>query len=144
MLISKKRWAAYKYKIHAKNTVMQAELYAIKKLCQIILKHTSGSEECWVTEDDSMDIYCDSQSAILALNSIFVQSELVGETIDLLNEVAQKVNILTIRWIRGHQRHIGNERADLMARRGRDDPNPPEPDSPKIARATMKSEIDEA
>ena len=142
MLISKQRWAAYKYKLLAKNTVMQAEIYAIKKLCQIILEHTSGSEECWLTEDDSMDIYCDSQSAILALNSIFVQSELVGEVIDLLNEVAQKINKLTIRWIRGHQGHTGNVRADMMARRGRDDPTPPEPDSPKIGRATMKSEID--
>ena len=51
-------------------------------------------------------------------------SGLVGETMDLLNELAQEVRSLTIRWVRGHQRYVGNERADLMARRGRDRPGP--------------------
>ena len=60
----------------------------------------------------------------LALNSINISRGLVGETIDLLNELAQEVRSLTIRWVRGHQRYIGNERADLMARRGRDRPGP--------------------
>ena len=91
-----------------------------------------------------MDIYCDSQPAILALNSISIQSELVSQTVELLNQTSQKVISLTIRWIRGHQSDIGNDRADLMARSGRDNPTQSEPDSPKIARATMKSEIDEA
>ena len=73
MLISNKRWAAFKYKLLAKNTVFQAEIYAIKKLCEIMLNHTRNSLDCWVTTDTTMDIYCDSKSAILALNSITVQ-----------------------------------------------------------------------
>ena len=85
-----------------------------------------------------------SRSAILALNSVFVQSGLVGETIDLLNELAQESESLTIRWVESHQRHIGNERADLMARRGRDDPGPPVFDAPRIAKAAMKSEFEMA
>ena len=76
------------------------------------------------------------------MNSVFVQSGLVGETIDLLNELAQESKSLTIRWVSSHQGHIGNERADRMARRGRDDPGPPVPDPPKIAKATMKSEFE--
>ena len=142
MLISKKRWAAFGYKLHAKNTVFQAEIFAVKKACQIILDHTEGKPECWVTGDDQLDLYCDSQSAILALNSISVQSELVGQTIDLLNMVAMRVGKFTIRWIRSHQGHMGNERADRMARKGRDDQSPQAPDTPKIAKSTMKSEID--
>ena len=144
MLISNQRWVAHKYKLRAKNTVMQAELFAIKKLCELLLQHTEGCADCWVPKDGTIDIYCDSQSAILALNSIFVQSELVEQVIDLLNTLAQKINSLTIRWIRGHQGHIGNERADRLAREGRDGPGPVESDAPKIAKATMKSEIEYA
>ena len=144
MLISAKRWAAFQYKLSDHNTVFQAEIFAIKKLCQIILLHTSESGHCWIKEDENLDIYCDSQAAVLALNSIFVQSQLVEETMKLLDEVALKIGCLTIRWIRGHQRHIGNERADLMARRGRDSTGPPTPDSPSIAKATMKLDLDTA
>ena len=144
MLISQGRWVAFKYKLHAKNTVFQSEIFAIKKLCQTLLCHTAGTEDCWVTEDDRLDIYCDSQSAILALNTIFVQSKLVEETIDLLNELAMKIGHLTIRWIRSHQGHIGNERADTMARRGRDDPGLPASDSPDFAKGILKSDIDRA
>ena len=142
MLISNKKWVAFDYKLRDKNTVFQAEIFAVKMLCITMLAHTEGSHERWITKDDSMDIYCDSRSAILALNSISVSSGLVGETIELLNELAQEVKSLTIRWIRGHQRHIGNDRADIMARRGRDRSEPPVPDSPKIAKATVKSELD--
>ena len=121
---------------------MQAELFAIKKFCEIILNHTEGEPECWVTKDDTIDIYCDSQAAILALNSIFIQSELVEQVIELLNKVAEVVRCLTIRWVRGHQKHVGNERSDRMARYGRDSLNQVEPDAPKIAKAVMKSEIE--
>ena len=144
MLTSGKRWVAHHYKLQARNTVFQAEIFAVKKLCELILSHTEGTDECWVNSDTKLDIYCDSQSAILALNSIFVQSELVMETIELLNLMASRIERLTIRWIRGHQRHIGNERADRMARRGRDGQAPSAPDSPKLAKATMKFDIEMA
>ena len=141
MLISNQGWAARDFKLDAKNTVFQAEIFAIKKLCQEVLTHTNRDPECWVTPDETMDIYCDSQSAILALNSIFVHSALVDETISLLNELAQEVKCLTIRWVRGHQGHTGNVRADRLARRGRDRQGPPAPDFPRIAKTTMKTEI---
>ena len=128
----------------AKNTVFQAEIYAIKKLCEIMLNHTRNSLDCWVTADTTMDIYCDSKSAILALNSITVQSGLVSETKDILNELAQEIKSLTIRWIKGHDGHLGITRADRMARLGRDSHNPPALDSPRIARATIKSELQTA
>ena len=144
MLISNKKWAAFYYKLRDKNSVFQAEIFAIKKLCITMLNHANNMGERWITKDDSLDIYCDSRSAILALNSISVQSGLVSETIDLLNELAQETRSLTIRWIRSHQGHIGNERADRMARRGRDSLNPPSPESPKIAKAVMKSEFQTA
>ena len=78
MLISDRRWAAFDYKLKDKNTVFQAEIFAIKKLCIMLLSHLEGSQECWVTRNGSIDIYCGSQSAVLALNSIFVCSGLVG------------------------------------------------------------------
>ena len=144
MIIANKQWVAYNYHLHNKNTVFQAEIYAVKKACEIILSQINKGNDGWVMEDDTIDIYCDSQSAIFALNSVSVQSDLVSQTIELLNQTAQKVVSLTIRWIRGHQSAIGNDRADLMARRGRDRLTPSEPDSPRIARAVMKSEIDKA
>ena len=91
MLISNKRWVAHAFKLSPKNTVFQAEIFAIFKCCQLILSHTEGSEECWIKKNESLDLYCDSQSAILALNSIFVQSKLVCETVEILNKVAEKV-----------------------------------------------------
>ena len=144
MLISNQRWAASEYKLKSNNSNFQAEVYAIKKLCQTVLSHTDEFPECWVSRNESMDIYCDSQSAVLALNTIFVHSALVGETIDLLNELAQKVKSLTLRWIRGHQGHIGNSRADTMARKGRDSLGPPAPDAPRMAKTTMNLEISRA
>ena len=144
MLIHQGRWAASFYKLKAHNSVFQAEIFAIKKVCEIILSHTEGTEDCWITADGKLDIYCDSQSAILALNSIFVQSELVRETIELLNHTANRIESLTIRWVRGHRGHIGNVRADTMARRGRDDPGLPVPDSPKMAKATIKLKVEMA
>ena len=143
MLRLNKKWASYRYKLLAKNTVFQAEIFAIKKLCELILTQArERNEQSWVTDDVKLDIYCDSKSAIMALNSVAIQSELVEQTVELLNQAAQVLGSLTIRWIRGHQGHIGNERADKMARRGRDSSVPPVPDAPKIAKATMKSELE--
>ena len=64
------------------------------------------------------------------------------ETLDLLNMLAMKIGNLTIRWIRGHQGHVSNERADLMARRGHDDLGPTATHSSDVAKGILKSEID--
>ena len=63
---------------------------------QVKIGSYANSHECWATKDSSIDIYCDSQSAILALSSILICSGLVGETIELLNELAQEARSLTI------------------------------------------------
>ena len=143
-LVFNKRWAAWSYTLNPKNTVFQAEIYAVKKACQIMLQHTSDKATPWFSKLEEVDIYCDSTSAILALHSPFVRSKLVDETIDLLNKVAQETKRLTIRWTRGHRGHIGNERADKMAKKGRDSRSPPVADCPLIARATVNYEIEQA
>ena len=80
----------------------------------------------------------------MALHSPFVKSALVEETMELLDEVAKKVRSLTIRWIRSHQDYIGNERADKMAKRGRDSSSLWMPDYPDLSRATVNIEIEKA
>ena len=64
-----------------------------------------------------IDIYCDSQAAILALNSREIKSRLVKESISSLNRIA-RTNKVTIRWIKAHVGHPGNEHADLEAKLG--------------------------
>ena len=63
---------------------------------------------------------------------------------DLLNQAAQKLKSLTIRWTKAHKGYIGNERADRMARHGRDTRSLPVADHPNLARATVNSEIEKA
>ena len=51
-----------------------------------------------------------------ALNSSTVSSQLVKDTISAINLVGGKVDRLEISWIKAHVGHIGNERADQLAR----------------------------
>ena len=47
-----------------------------------------------------------------------VKSHVVGQAIDALNELAQRVTSVTICWIPAHKGYFGNERADELAKRG--------------------------
>ena len=90
-------------------TVFQAELMAI----QMAMIDLAGT----INEGDNyVKIFSDSRAAIQALNASTVTSQLVKSTIAALNLVGSKVSRLEISWIKAHVGHIGNERADKLAR----------------------------
>ena len=84
-------------------TVFQAELMAMFDL--------AGSLR---NEDRNVKLFSDSRSAIQALNSSTVSSQLVKDTISAINLVGGKVDRLEKSWIKVHVGHIGNERACLL------------------------------
>ena len=90
-------------------TVFQAELMAIK-MAMFDITGSLGNEDRYVK------LFSDSRSAIQALNSSTVSSQLVKDTISAINLVGGKVHRLEISWIKAHVGHIGNERADQLAR----------------------------
>ena len=90
-------------------TVFQAELMAIK----MAMFDLAGYLE---NNDRYIKLFSDSRSAIQALNSNTVSSQLVRDTVNAINLVGGKVNRLEISWIKAHVGHLGNERADQLAR----------------------------
>ena len=64
-----------------------------------------------------VDIYVDSQAALLALANVNIKSQLVLDTVQLLND-AGIGNSITLHWIKAHAGHPGNERVDLLAKMG--------------------------
>ena len=91
------------------STVFQAELMAIKKAMYDLARIITEQERY-------VKIFSDSRAAIMALNSTIVTSELVKTTIAALNLVGGKVERLEIAWIKAHEIHWGNKRADQLAR----------------------------
>ena len=71
--------------------------------------------------DKPITIFSDSQAAIQALKSWDVTSNTVKNCIGSLNTLAKKTRV-TIRWIRAHVGHQGNERADTLAKEGASSP----------------------
>ena len=84
------------------------KVHAIRKACELIISSK---------EDGNILIYCDSQSALLALENNFIQSRTVYECVQLLNELGKDREIV-LRWVRAHVGHLGNEIADELAKRG--------------------------
>ena len=68
------------------------------------------------TDIKYIKIMTDSQASLQALNANTCSSQLVKDTISALNEVGRLVNRLEIVWIKAHVGHVGNERADELAR----------------------------
>ena len=50
---------------------------------------------------------------------------------------------MTIRWVKAHKGHLGNELADEAAVSGRDDLVTPDWETPLLAKAVMHKEIDD-
>ncbi|XP_035231613.1 ribonuclease H-like [Stegodyphus dumicola] len=104
-----------KFRLSDNSTVFQAEVFAILKSLEWIL----GKD----TKD--VDLFSDSQSALLAIVSGKSFTKLVFDAHLLLIENLKKRNI-NLHWIKGHIGHEGNELADTCAKQ-----------------ATLKSSIDD-
>ncbi len=90
-------------------TVFQAEIYAI--LACSLRELSLG------TKDRSIVIFSDSQAALKALDGLFFTSRLVWECVQTLCILSRR-NMVHLEWIPGHRGFKGNEKADLLARKG--------------------------
>lgn len=113
-------------------TVFQAEVAAI---------HTGATE--LIRQEfvgKTIAIYSDSQAAIKAVNSMQVDSRLVWDCLEALNELGSR-NRLSLAWVPGHKGYRGNEEADQLARQGASTPlNGPEPFC-GISKSTTRAHI---
>ena len=92
-------------------TVFQAEVLAISEAALIMGQlHTD--------EMKYVKFMIDSQAAIAALGNPHVTSKVVAQAIDNLNALASMVRSVTLVWIPAHKGHVGNERADDLAKAG--------------------------
>ena len=86
------------------STVFQAEIQAIKEVCEYIKDNTM--------EDHRINIWSDSQAAILALEGRKVLPESIIEC-----KKAMEGLKLNLNWVRGHNNDTGNEVADMLAKK---------------------------
>ncbi|XP_073841439.1 uncharacterized protein [Musca autumnalis] len=96
------------FKLNKKCSVFQAEIFAIKKAAELI-KNIKGDIDGPVT------IYVDSQAALKSLMSYSIKSAVVLDSIKVLSDLKSAV---TLCWVPGHCKIIGNDMADELARRG--------------------------
>lgn len=90
-------------------TVFQAEIFAIGRAAE----HITQSNVC----GKQIIINCDSQAAILALDSHIIKTNTTATVAKALNNLASRNQVL-LRWIPAHQGYEGNERADTLAKQG--------------------------
>ena len=88
-------------------SVFQAEVFAIHKACDLLMEKST----------DKVTFFTDSQSALLALAGVKINSKTVEKCIDKLNELAKTRNV-ELKWVRGHSGSSGNEFADSEAKLG--------------------------
>ncbi|KAJ8958700.1 hypothetical protein NQ318_016427 [Aromia moschata] len=69
------------------------------------------------TECKRIQIISDSQAALRALRAVEIHSKAVKNCMDSLIQLVEH-NMITLKWVRGHQGHEGNERADLSVKKG--------------------------
>ena len=99
------------YRLPDGTTVFQAEVAAILKAAEALLQ-LSDQQLRYVK------FFVDSQAAIMALANNFVTSKTVASAIKSLNLLAKRATSVTVVWIPAHKGHEGNERADVLAKRG--------------------------
>jgi ribonuclease HI len=116
------------------NTVFQAEVYAIKQAAMWLLRR-------WTFQKTM--ILSDSLSAIQALCGNTMNSQLVKETIGLLDQVGAR-NFLSLRWVKAHIGIEGNEAADTAAGIGSQQIGATVKDCPKTPSTVIKNLIKEA
>ena len=88
-------------------TVYQAELYALLQACEFV-KNLQGK---------SVIIHTDNNATLWALKAPFIASTSVIRCRDALNNIGATRSV-TLKWIKAHAGHLGNEKADAAAKLG--------------------------
>ena len=91
-------------------TVFQAELRAIRTATQHLMQIACP-------KDASVTFFVDSQAALKALTTPYVDNLEVLNTISILNSLGRN-NIVKLQWIKAHVGYHGNEAADRAAKEG--------------------------
>ena len=125
------------YKLPEGCTVFQAEVAAIAKAAQKLVQLQDGSIKY-------VKIFVDSQAAIQAIGNPYVTSKIVLSAIESLNELASSAKSVTVVWIPAHKGHIGNERADELAKKGTAENTPGRTLGVGMPQATVKAAIRKA
>ena len=124
------------YRLPQGTSVFQAEITAISKAAEVLTEAADTSMRF-------VKIFVDSQAAIMALGNTQVRSRAVEEAIDRLNVLADLVTSVTIVWIPAHKGYEGNERADVLAKRGSEETSLDRAVSVRNPVATVKGNIRE-
>ena len=76
----------YSYHLGDKTTVFQSEVFGQKMAANLILNGSFGTMD-WVASkaNKGITIHTDNQASLWALNNVWVKSELVHETIEMLD-----------------------------------------------------------
>ena len=93
--------------LDSRNTVFQAEVYAIHKAC--VKLREIGTRD--------VTIFSDSQSALSAIGSVKIRSKVVSNCIRELNSLGNTSDV-KLMWVKAHCDHSGNEYADSEAKLG--------------------------
>ena len=91
-------------------TVYQAEVFAIFEAVRSLIIDPRFEGIRFV------NIFSDSMAALYSLKKRTCRSEVVHNTMKILNKLAQKGVTVSLVWIRAHVGHPGNERADCLAK----------------------------
>jgi ribonuclease HI len=91
-------------------TVFQAEVAAILRVGQELSQLELQGRD--------INIYSDSQAALLALNNPYIKSKTVLECANILDCLGSRVKV-SLYWVRAHVGTEGNEEADRAANEGR-------------------------
>ncbi|XP_017468200.1 PREDICTED: uncharacterized protein LOC108360437 [Rhagoletis zephyria] len=97
-------------------SVFQAELAAIQEAVDSLKLAVIATTEIY--------IYSDSQAALMALDSVTINSETVANCRKSLNVMAEQFALHLV-WVPGHSDIPGNEKADELARAGTSSPLSP-------------------
>ena len=91
-------------------TINQAELIAIREAAQYVISNNIRANQ--------IHIYTDSLNSLLKLKNPNSTSILTSETITKLNQINQTYNEVKIQKIKAHIGLEGNEKADILAKKG--------------------------
>lgn len=99
---------AYSVSLGCYTTVFQAEVYAILEALLWCMNHNCKK----------VDIYSDSQAALLSLGNATIKSGIVEDCRNTLSLVKTRGFQVSLIWVPGHTEIEGNEEADRLARAG--------------------------